>query len=377
MSLVLCTREEESRSLVHGILMVTPDQAEEYLMHWRTRGSKNGIRRYQYEDGSLTPLGYIHYGVGQGNRKAKKAEKAKSKYQDAEIRKNKAQVKYDEAKLRNERKGDERSEQKLARASSELDKATFKADKLKLKSNKLTKESEKQEKKGQKQIEKDKAREEREAKRAQEATERAVDKFVEEWNKKYNKQENAEETNKGKELNKAKGEFDNLSSEDKKKTGDEILSYLDKTRKELIEKYRNKEVKNIENDNSYADYDDLGNWLINRVYDKSGSWNAGYFDPKSNAAKSYPEVEKAYKNVWKREEEIESKVGKYVAKGYDGGKGYDKWRKENFESDSAWKDLSKEVAKAEDKLCGSILEDIGFRDTPENRKVILDWAYLD
>lgn len=34
------------------------------LMHYRTKGSKNGIRRYQNEDGSLTPLGRIHYGVG-------------------------------------------------------------------------------------------------------------------------------------------------------------------------------------------------------------------------------------------------------------------------------------------------------------------------
>lgn len=32
--------------------------------HYRTPGSKNGQRLYQYKDGSLTPLGRIHYGVG-------------------------------------------------------------------------------------------------------------------------------------------------------------------------------------------------------------------------------------------------------------------------------------------------------------------------
>jgi len=36
------------------------------LLHYRTPGSKNGVRLYQYEDGSLTPLGRQHYGVGSG-----------------------------------------------------------------------------------------------------------------------------------------------------------------------------------------------------------------------------------------------------------------------------------------------------------------------
>lgn len=51
MSLVLVTRE---------------DLNNRALAHYRTKGSKNGVRLYQYEDGSLTPLGRIHYGVGLG-----------------------------------------------------------------------------------------------------------------------------------------------------------------------------------------------------------------------------------------------------------------------------------------------------------------------
>lgn len=35
-----------------------------YLMHYRTKGSKNGVRRYQNEDGSLTAEGREHYGIG-------------------------------------------------------------------------------------------------------------------------------------------------------------------------------------------------------------------------------------------------------------------------------------------------------------------------
>ncbi len=33
------------------------------LKHYRTPGSKNGVRKYQNYDGTLTPLGYIHYGI--------------------------------------------------------------------------------------------------------------------------------------------------------------------------------------------------------------------------------------------------------------------------------------------------------------------------
>lgn len=45
-----------------GRIMHSDDSDE--LMHYRTPGSKNGIRRFQYTDGSLTPEGRIHYGVG-------------------------------------------------------------------------------------------------------------------------------------------------------------------------------------------------------------------------------------------------------------------------------------------------------------------------
>lgn len=47
------------------------------LYHYRTKGSKNGVRRYQYPDGSLTPEGRIHYGVGQARNKASSSESDK------------------------------------------------------------------------------------------------------------------------------------------------------------------------------------------------------------------------------------------------------------------------------------------------------------
>lgn len=38
------------------------------LIHFGVKGQKHGDRRYQNEDGSLTPLGREHYGVGQGRK---------------------------------------------------------------------------------------------------------------------------------------------------------------------------------------------------------------------------------------------------------------------------------------------------------------------
>ena len=48
------------------------DPEYESLMHSGVKGQKHGVRRYQYKDGSLTPLGREHYGVGppRGTKKA-------------------------------------------------------------------------------------------------------------------------------------------------------------------------------------------------------------------------------------------------------------------------------------------------------------------
>ena len=45
------------------------NEIENELKHWGILGMKWGIRNYQNEDGSLTPLGRIRYGVGPGKSK--------------------------------------------------------------------------------------------------------------------------------------------------------------------------------------------------------------------------------------------------------------------------------------------------------------------
>lgn len=52
------------------------DDADDILMHYGTDGMKWGQRRYQNEDGSLTPLGRIHYGIGK-RREKKEAARVK------------------------------------------------------------------------------------------------------------------------------------------------------------------------------------------------------------------------------------------------------------------------------------------------------------
>jgi len=52
----------------------------DYISHHGIKGQKWGKRLYQYEDGSLTPLGRLRY--GKGNSTAKSARKTSTKVQN-------------------------------------------------------------------------------------------------------------------------------------------------------------------------------------------------------------------------------------------------------------------------------------------------------
>ena len=53
------------------------------LCHHGVKGQERGKRRYQYEDGSLTPLGRIHYGYGQiKERRAQRKEERKQRREE-------------------------------------------------------------------------------------------------------------------------------------------------------------------------------------------------------------------------------------------------------------------------------------------------------
>lgn len=116
-------------------LKVTSNSNKLVIVHYGTDGMKWGRRKYQYEDGSLTPLGRIHYGVGEAKEKSKikireaqakakaaaKVEKAKAK---AELEKIKAQAKAYRAK----KDADEETERQRIKAEKEAEEARVKAE---------------------------------------------------------------------------------------------------------------------------------------------------------------------------------------------------------------------------------------------------------
>ena len=87
------------------------------LYHFQVKGAKHGIRRYQYEDGSLTPAGRKHYGIGEardeglvekdkkygeadenGGYTLSKRDKRKIEKEEAKAAKEEAKVKYEQAR---------------------------------------------------------------------------------------------------------------------------------------------------------------------------------------------------------------------------------------------------------------------------------------
>lgn len=52
---------------------------EDYIEHYGTKGQKWGTRKYQYEDGSLTPEGKIRYSKGVGTRSTSSSANASYK----------------------------------------------------------------------------------------------------------------------------------------------------------------------------------------------------------------------------------------------------------------------------------------------------------
>ena len=49
-------------------MQYTIARSDDYLVHYGVKGQKHGERRYQNPDGSLTPEGREHYGVGERDK---------------------------------------------------------------------------------------------------------------------------------------------------------------------------------------------------------------------------------------------------------------------------------------------------------------------
>jgi len=82
-----------------------------YLAHHGVKGQKHGVRQWQNPDGSLTPAGRIHYGVGEARDKIGSAAKSvgtairkKVKPTNAELN---AQIRKEKSKILNKQKREE------------------------------------------------------------------------------------------------------------------------------------------------------------------------------------------------------------------------------------------------------------------------------
>lgn len=176
MDIILCSKElSEERALIHSFncdepededlfhgeddqsfsldrpVLCTKEFADEYsLMHYRTRGSRNGFRRFQREDGSYTQEGYQHYKemYGWGDRPKtrleKKIEKSQKRTDKLELALDKARVKNDKAKMAVDRKSNERNQSKYIDTSNQLTQATLAFHRNRLKTDKYIQKAEKQ-----------------------------------------------------------------------------------------------------------------------------------------------------------------------------------------------------------------------------------------
>lgn len=99
-----------------------------YIAHHGTEGMHWGKRKYQYEDGSLTPLGRIHYGVGEARERSKIKMREAHDAAKNEARVIKAQAKADAMKYKAEAKAykakkdaEEETERRRIEADKEME----------------------------------------------------------------------------------------------------------------------------------------------------------------------------------------------------------------------------------------------------------------
>lgn len=94
------------------------------LAHAGVKNMKWGIRRFQNKDGSLTPLGRKHYGIGPGRKKQDKAAKAKAK-SDAKTKKIIETEEQRKARKEKELEAFEAAKEKALRSGSAADVLKF------------------------------------------------------------------------------------------------------------------------------------------------------------------------------------------------------------------------------------------------------------
>lgn len=111
---------------LYGDAMALPggQLSENELMHFRTKGSKNGVRRYQQPDGTWTPLGLRERKEREGWGESRKERRAEKKVAKAEKRAAKLTRKQEKRDAREARQKERAEAARQARARHDISQLT-------------------------------------------------------------------------------------------------------------------------------------------------------------------------------------------------------------------------------------------------------------
>ena len=320
------TAEEQDRSLAHGLILCTQSEAE-YLMHFGIKGQKHGIRRWQNEDGSLTPEGYIHYGVGQGNKAKAKADKYQAK----------------------------------------ADKIQLKADKYKVKADKYAKRAEKQEERGKAEIEKDKETYNKDLK---DYKDQELDSRIE----KYDSLSKEDRTSLRKEVNDQLNGF-------YEKAATNTLTNEERNRMRALSDFAYKaDIKEASDKYSQADNDEKKEsflkdaffggqtsseylFMRHQIIENSGDIMTGHSKTEANkqAAEEYESAQDEYWSAWNR---IQDQAKKEHPLSY---KNQRQRQSELKAEDRPYQEAKQKLDTSFEKYCATVLKDLGL---PVNEKTL-------
>ena len=376
MNIVLCSHEEAERSLSHGIILCTEEEAD-FLMHYGAKGMKWGLRRWQNEDGSLTTMGRIHYGIGKSNRNEKKAEKYAEKAKKAQEKYERAAYKSMNAQDKSDKKQTQRSADKAASAFKKQNDAKMKMEEYRNKAEIFNSRVKQQEEERQRKLDSDtkgldadSANKLREAVNGNLKTGKVADSVFAEMDKKSSMMDEHQ-------FNRNMERFDKLSSHDQRTVGDEAL-------RRVSDFDTNGETK-VDSEQA----GNLRNWLFDRINGKSGNWNTGDSISENNKA-AMTKMSEAGKKVEDRVAQVKKDID-YVDRDrneyehpilslFTSKEYYNKEAKRlkaALNNDLVYKALNEAYKESEKDLCGAVLKDIGLSDTPENRSMIFPYVFLD
>lgn len=371
------------------LYLVSKEYADEHtLMHYRTKGSKNGVRRYQNEDGSLTPEGYIHYGVGKGRQSGGGKDDnggtgRGSKWKNSDGTLTKAGI--DKWTYATPNPG-----QKRMSLAGRIRFGNKYANEFNKNQDKWTKE-------GLKKYEEDAKRDFLERSKAEEEERKRAKQEEQEAARRVDNNPWIDGTSGKKRYDEARQKlekYDELSPEEKQKAGDTLLKTMSRYMKtygsqwEAQQKIKNNELDDLDADaekNATKDFYRDEHWVLEKIDEVSGNENTGEYKEGSHGEAAHKTLMQHYDKLWDREEEVKRNIryqeparnkNGFIANQKKADSEYQRL-KEALSSDEVYQALKKNSDKSEKALLNAVLRDLGFSTTPTNRDAIAWIVFRD